>query len=401
MVSNATKDIIKTVYSSNKKLPINKRQLKKIEKFFINNADLTSDIIQAMKQEKSIGDCIDVLKSGKDEIVKQHAKQKGLQSGILSECLIAQTLADIHELEFYEDIETNAPSSTLLSLVKDNKLEHLLGNTRYVYYSQQKEIIIFQCGNPNTNDLHIHLKAGDVISEIKDIPALIQDIDLLYDNNGKLIIPDELRKQSPACAEVIERFNAETDVISSAGQNYQIGTSASDDLCRQIIKEFASNSNAEVLFLLVKNDLIAVLVDDIAKKFSNGKPIFTFKQSEIRTTGKNARATPFAPKLVEDAIREYCEETSNPNILRIAKANDKVIGWKTGRGKKDKTRFKITEQIFVRTKDITETDDYYEFDKSKINQTKSSITVHLNFPHKKEDMKEYYKDIIGTSNCAN
>ena len=209
MVSNATKDIIKTVYSSNKKLPINKRQLKKIEKFFINNADLTSDIIQAMKQEKSIGDCIDVLKSGKDEIVKQHAKQKGLQSGILSECLIAQTLADIHELEFYEDIETNAPSSTLLSLVKDNKLEHLLGNTRYVYYSQQKEIIIFQCGNPNTNDLHIHLKAGDVISEIKDIPALIQDIDLLYDNNGKLIIPDELRKQSPACAEVIERFNAE------------------------------------------------------------------------------------------------------------------------------------------------------------------------------------------------
>lgn len=58
-----------------------------------------------------------------------------------------------------------------------------------------------------------------------------------------------------------------------------------------------------------------------------------------------------------------------------------------GRGRPDKTRFKLNECFFVKSEYIREQDGYYIFDRSKIFQSKSGISIHINVKYSKEELE--------------
>lgn len=328
-------------------LVISKKTIDKINLYYKKNHKKIKNIEEF---DKNILEEIDKLKSGKDEIEKQLLLGKGLQPGVLFECVIIQSLAEHFDLDEY--------------IVSDNIEE------RYIYYSDKKDIKLIQMGSPTGTDLSLVKDGQECLIEIKDTPALLRDKDLLYDDNGKMIIPKDLEE---CFKNVLLSFNEKHSITDIMGTNYVFAEE--DDEYLPLIKRTYEQKNIKYLLTSSNDELFFIDVDSLDKKV-NGKHIISLTGSEIRSVGKNSRVKPFAPIYLDKVIKDYGIEEKD-EVLYISKTDNEVIGPVKGRGKSIYTRFKINNCFYIQYKNLEENESYYIIKKKDIRQSKSGVSFHI------------------------
>lgn len=223
--------------------------------------------------------------------------------------------------------------------------------------------------------------------EIKDMPALLMDKDLIYDENGKIIITDEIKNNYPEYVKYIQEFNSKTSMIDKMGSNYKLFDDG-DTKAIGFVKSFLDSSDIDIIMTATnKDELIGLTPKLIDYTFSDNTPLITVTGSEIRTTGKNSLANAFTPQYLNKILNEKDIAIEN-GMCRVKANSKKVIGWIHGRGKdKDTaTRFKISNAFFVKSDDIIVEDGYVKFPKEKIRQSKGGISLHISVKHTKKEI---------------
>lgn len=385
----ATKEILKKIFESSTKLIMSKKDIKKIETYYKKNSSKFDNVDDFIASNEKIGCLVNRLKSGKDEIGKQLKAKKALQPGVLYECVVAQTCAKAMGLRNYVDLETTPISKTPKEAVKYIKESRYTAcAARYAYYKKSDDSnAVVQYGNPAAGDMGIAINGQECKIEIKDMPALLMDKDIIYDEDGKIIITDEIKSNYPGYVKYIQEFNSKTSMIDKMGSNYKLFDDG-DTKAIGFVKSFLDSSDIDIIMTATnKDELIGLTPELIDYTFSDNTPLITVAGSEIRTTGKNSLANAFTPQYLNKILNEK-DIAIEDGMCRVKANNRKVIGWIHGRGKdKDTaTRFKISNAFFVKSDDIIVDNDYVKFPKEKIRQSKGGISLHISIKHTKKEI---------------
>lgn len=383
--------LVATVFNDNRKNVLTKKEITSIERYYKKNYLLYNTFESFYDSNSTIKSLISKLKAGKNEIQKQITNQRALQSGILAECVFIQTLADMLNINQFCDLEDDStiPNEVSYNLNKVQSKAKAGNTVRYVYYnSNDYNNIIFQCGNPySVGDATAIINGERVVIEIKDIIALLQDKDLEYDEDGHILITEELEHSFSDYIPFINDFNSRTTMFNEFGHNCPILSNADVTTKQHFLSSYTNSSPTDILMTSYKNKLVAIKSCDLTKTLSDGSLVLSTKGSEIRTTGKNSTKV-FTPNYLMNVLSEL-DVTVIDDMCYIDKKNTKVKGFVKGRGTTKATRFKINNCFFVRNDgSLIDCGDYYKFNIKDILQSKGGISIHISLSKNKSELKK-------------
>lgn len=310
-------------------------------------------------------------KSAYKEIQKQHNASKGLQPCILTECFIAQTIANKFGLDQFIDLDDSASTvpSGLTGAIFAAKGYTDGSKFRYCYYNSHFDTILFQCGACGTVDIVFTKFNINIRIEVKEQVAKLEECDItgLYGEDGKLIISEEFKQKRTKYVPYVDLFNQLTDVFSMEGHNFKITDYLNKTSSKAIIDAVLGTKVIDVFVLVVDNKIIPVLSDHLTDFVS-------FEGSEIRTAGRNYGKV-FTPEFVKTKIYSLGGAIDANNIVTMPYNPDFRI---KGRGTNQYNRYGLGSLIFVKLEDATVVGDEIQFHFSKILQKKPTISIHLN-----------------------
>lgn len=394
-------DVLRAIYSSTSKTTLTKKQVKDIEgefKSYQGRVKASSNVEEFIKSTTPVVRELLERKNNeavRSEINKQLQENKALQPGVISECVILRTCAEIFKLRSFIDIG-NSPMSELPNTIARfiNTGQRALFAARYVYCNKSDDsTFIIQYGNPNSADGAIILHTDEITLEVKNLPALLMDKDLIYDEDGKVVKEAELVDKYPKYMKYIDRFNSETSILDALGSNYRLFQSESSLSEKQeLVEMYFKDKPVDLILTSVKDKLIAVRPMDLNYIFKDGSPLIDVSGSEIRPVGKNLKKPIYTPKLFESVMRERGVEIIG-DTCRVYKDKLPKDFIKNGRGKTTPTRYylhplftvKITPNLSTQMHDKTLT--YIDIPIKDIEQKKSGIAVHIDIKKTKEKIK--------------
>ncbi len=301
------------------------------------------------------------------ELKKQFEKKMALQPSILTECFIAQTLANFWGLDKFEDLDAKGfiPSeiSNILFGIK-NKRDG--ASFRYIYFNDKADFVLVQCGDSSTIDaVFIKEKIGIRI-EFKEELAKINEVDIpSYGDDGKLVVSDDFKTKYPYYAPFVEIFNQKTNVFEMIGHNFNLVDYLDEENSKKIIESIVDAKFINAYVLLKGNTLIPVLGRNLHSSVG-------FSGSEIRTAGKNAKKL-WSVDFAKNEISRLGGKIADGKVF--LPLNEKM--YVTGRGMDIVTRYKINPLIFVRIEYTQVEGGIISFDFEKIEQLKPTISLHL------------------------
>lgn len=269
----AINELINTIYNNNSDLILTESDIKRLNKFFkeVNQFNEQFDAFLEENSEKTKG--ISKLKSGKYEMEKQYNQNRALQPGILSECNYVETLAKIFGLNKCLDFDRTPMNQVPIECRNYlNSGYQTFSAARYLYYSSKNQnIFIFQYGNPANGDAEIIINGNKVRIEFKERNAKAGEYDItgLYDDEGKLIISDDFRKNTPEYIPFIEKFNKETNIIEQIGHNYNDFDDETKVL--SVIEYFTRHDIDAIVSSTSNNELVILTPECIKIELPDGK----------------------------------------------------------------------------------------------------------------------------------
>lgn len=380
-------------YNYSEKMVVSRKELLKLEKYYKNNMSKYTDIESFMDSSSEIKEILEKFETGKHEIDKQLRSRKALQPSILFECACIETISKAWAFQHFVDTEVD-PATKIPAALKDfiNKTSSSVCSARYICCRKNGSTAIIQCGNPNEHDAYFVLGDALIRIEIKNINALATDIDLTYDESGKLIVSDRIKDECPRLEDYINEFNKNLSVIDHMGHNCKLADLTSKHNVRDLLTANFDGTKIDLIVSASKLDeLIAFRPSDLSFVFSDNTPLVKTSDSEIRMTGKNYINSAFTPNYLDKVLKEKnVEFNEKTGICRVYNDNKKTIGYICGRGKSknDITRFKINHAFFVKIEDVSISKDYVEFPKDKIKQSKSGISLHIKINKTKKQIKK-------------
>ncbi|CDE07572.1 putative uncharacterized protein [Bacillus sp. CAG:988] len=362
---------------------LDNQEIKEIEDFYNKNYDKFDDINDFYSLDKKIARNIKKVKSVKAEVERQFEINKRLQSGTLCECVMAETIANIYNLDSFADVFhtyiRELPANILYRLRDDNN--RIL--CRYIYYNKEDlNTFLIQYGNPTRYDADLYIDNQIVKLEFKDRIARAGEKETEYDDNGKLIYSEKFAEENPDYIPLIERFNEEYNIIDLPG-NYQIDD---EDDKKAMLKAYFKNLGFESLVSVDENSQLVAITEDCIE-VHDGKEFLSLAGSEIRRAGKNSYSV-FTKELLKKSIEEI-NGSINDDIVKIPKEKmtDRINnGRVTGK--------KINHLFFVKIENIKEDSEYYIFSLSNIKQLKPTLCVHMQIISDRAQLIEYYEDIL-------
>lgn len=381
--STTINKIMNSLYQTKHNLILKKSEIKKIESYYKANYRSFTQADEFLGGNVAVSALLGRTNSAYDEVIKQLSIGRALQPGILFECVLSQSLAHIFGLSNYMNLQ----SMEYLQLAQDIFSNYGtlidINKARYIYFSlndeKKVESALIQQGSPDTCDA-LWVSDGVVLKlEFKDVPALLLDVDLIYDDQGKIVIDDNILENHPYCAQILTEFNKTNTIFEYFSNNIKLSFDHNERV--NLINKFIQNKNIDMLITANKqNNIIGMEPSDFNLK-ANGKYLISTYGSEIRTTGKNHRTHAFTKEFLDDSLSELGVEKflrNGQTYCRVHKENTHVVGPIIGRGKNEITRFKLSPAFFLRWKDVTMNGDYIEFMEDAINQSKMGISVHIN-----------------------
>jgi hypothetical protein len=296
------------------------------------------------------------------EIQKSTVTKRLIQSAVFSECVYAQTLANIFRLPIFSDYEKDKDF--------DEKVLSLLGSydlvPRYIYANEAKSELLVQAGScKGVDSTLIHLTDKAIYSiEFKEPGARVTTADLpKYGEDGKMVITQEFLKNYSYYEDML---NEQKDINFFDIRGHNISKFSPEALRKAIISSYSSTTKkyADVIVTADKHDYLAMMP-------ANQVDIFARLEGEIR--GGRNRYKVWTPKKLAYFIEQLGGSIDGSNVSISA---DKITVGKQ-RGGEDVARHKINPLFFVRVGDATNTKGILSFRLDKVQQLKPCITANV------------------------
>lgn len=314
----------------------------------------------------------------------EHQIQKSLEQGnniqpaVFSECVYAQTFANMLKLKLFVNCteEPNFIPASVANLIKSYNLV-----PRYVYSTKDKRRMLIQAGGCGGIDSALITVINLVVYtiEFKEPGAKTSEPDLpKYGEDGKLRITKDFLNRYPQFEAML---NEQKDLNFFKNMGHNI-----NDFSEESIKVAVSNN-------YTKKYADVICTEDIEGYFVmmpvNQVQLWAKLEGEIRPSGRN-HYNVWTPYALRKFIRQF-----NPYIegetVRLEKSKLEIRTARGGDGKV--SGYKITPFFFVYAKDCRDDGINITFNITKVQQLNPTIAGKMFFKSLKyEEVKSYYQD---------
>lgn len=310
------------------------------------------------------------------QIEKSYKNGGNIQSAVFSECVYAQTFAEMIGL----DVFINCSESHNLIPAS---IEHLLNlhklHPRYAYTNGDKSRILIQAGGCNAIDSAL-ISANDLkicTIEFKEPGAKTSEPDLpKYGEDGNLVITEDFLGRYPQFAQMLEE-QKDLNFFKKMGRNENNFSVESVNVA------VSNNYTKKYADMVCTEDVDGYLVMIPADQISLWAKI----GGEIRPAGRNAYKV-WTPNALEKIIREKTG-TIEGKRATIDRSQLRVRKERGGDGKV--SGYKINPLFFVYAHDCIECGNSVKFDLDKVRQLNPTIAGKMFFDGLKYDtVKGYY-----------
>lgn len=326
-------------------------------------------------------------KSAYREIQKQFNNKMGLQPCVLTECFVAQTLANHLRLDKYIDLDDSNATvpNQLVGAIYSAQGYNDGSKFRYCYYNNHFDALVFQCGASGTVDIVFTKFNVSIRIEIKEQVSKLEECDItgLYDERGRLQLSEEFKQKRAKYVPFVYLFNAMTNIFAKEGHNFNFSSHLGDDKAKSIIADALDMKVVDLFVLVVGNKLVPVL----------SKYLFdfvTFEGSEIRTAGRNSGKV-FTPEFAKAKIESLGGTVGLDGLVSMPYDPHNRV---KGRNLDEYRRYAIGSLLFVKLEETELVNNgIIKFQFAKIYQKKPSISIHLNAKINNQSLLQQYIEI--------
>jgi hypothetical protein len=311
------------------------------------------------------------------QIRKSFEQRRIIQSAVFSECVYAQTLANMLKLDLFVNC-SETPDFIPLGVENLIRSYHLV--PRYVYSTKDKNRMLIQAGSCEGVDSAL-ISVIDVVVytiEFKEPNAKTSEPDLPgYGEDGKLKITKKFLKDYPQFSAML---NEQKDLNFFLNIGHNINTFSNES----ITKAVQSNYAKKYLDVLCTEDIDGCFVMMPA----NHVQLWAELEGEIRPAGRNHLKV-WTPRALRRLMLQY-NPSIDGTIVKLEKSKLEVRKQRGGAGKV--SGYKITSLFFIYAKDCDDDGVNITFDIAKVRQLKPTIAGKMFFRTLKYDeVKSYYR----------
>lgn len=348
------------------------RNIKRLNAYYRDNFEQFDDFDAFYNNMGNLQDQLSASRAAVLEFRKQFSTNEALQPAILTECFIAQTLANILELNNFADADggDRVPVNLANTMVS---FQGITGRAfaRYIYYNDAADVVILQYGDSSSIDAIFVRRRESVRIEFKEEKSRLSDPDItgFYDENGRLTPNDRFRTKYARYLPLIEIFNNETNVFAHVGHNYNLARHLTPESIREIAQGEFHNNIIEMFIFQHKDLIYPVHPGDLFD-------LMSFNGSEIRLSGRNTTKV-FTPIYATRIINELGGEI----IDNVVSLPYNIAARSRGRNRATDSKYKLNPYLHVRLDApsviIDEERNMIRFSFDDLLQQRPSIGLHL------------------------
>lgn len=312
------------------------------------------------------------------QIQKSYEQGQNIQSAVFSECVYAQTFANMLELDLFVNC-FNEPDFIPPSVINLIKSYHLV--PRYVYSTKDKQRMLIQAGGCGGIDSALITVINLVIYtiEFKEPGAKTSEPDLpKYGEDGRIRITKDFIDRYPQFESMLKE-QKDLNFFKNIGHNI-------------------NNFSKESINIAVSNNYTKKYADVICTEDTNGYlvmmpanqiNIWAELEGEIRPSGRNHYKV-WTPQALYRFILQY-DPTIVDSTISIEKHKLDIRKERGGDGKI--SGYKITPLFFIYVQDCIDDGQHITFDLENVQQLNPTIAGKMFFRTLKyENVKKYYQD---------
>ena len=293
-----------------------------------------------------------------DEIEKSLQSGKLIQSAIFSECVYAQTLADMLQLKDFFNFAINPEclEDDIINLIASYRLK-----PRYVYKSSDESRVLIQAGGFDGVDsalITVHEKKIFTI-EFKEPAAKTSEFDLpRYKEDGYLILDEEFSAERPHFESMVEeqitkRLNF-WDVMGSNVNDFD-----SLNVLFAVTENYNHKKYADVICVEDVDGFLTMIP-------ANQVSLWATTKGEIRPAGRNPYSV-WTPITLRRFIADLGGNIENGLVTLPLKS---LTTAKRRGGNDDVGRFKINPIFFVKPDKVRKSGDQINFELKDVRKDK-------------------------------
>lgn len=355
-LSKAQREILSEFYQvSHTKVIFNKKARQDIWSNFITQKTIP---------ELGLGDKCPALLA---ELEKSISSGNLVQSAVFSECVYAQTLANMLRLrEFYEfSLSPDSLSASIVKLIASYGLK-----PRYVYKNHSGRRALVQAGgHGGVDSALITIADNNVFTiEFKEPGAKTSEPDLpTYGEDGFLRTTAEFKSDYPQFELMLkEQIEKRLNFFNVMGSNVNDFTVESVQMA--VSENYAIKKYADVICVEDKSGYLTMLPANQVGKWANTR-------GEIRPAGRNHYKV-FTPEFLKKSITDL-GGTVHSDRFQVPYAS--LVGARKRGGTSEVNRLKLNPLLFVYAKDVTTSEGLATFAQSRVRQLRPTISAHMFF----------------------
>ena len=359
------------------RIPLTKSQKEILKEFY---AVVPTQVIFAKKERKKIWD--DFIRDSKRipdldlqkrcpallaELQKSIDNEKLIQSAVFSECVYAQTLANMLRLELFHNFshDQSCLSDTIVRLLDSYHLK-----ARYVYQSRDGRRVLIQAGGYGGIDSAlITVHDNNVFTiEFKEPSAKTSEPDLpAYNEDGFLLVSEDFIAKNPQFELMLrEQIDKGLNFWKMLGSNIHDFSVQSIQVA--VSENYAAKKYADVICVEDIHGYLTMLP-------ANQVGMWADIRGEIRPAGRNLYKV-WTPK----ALEGFIEESEGVIVDGFVTMPVGRLTTAKARGGSDEIhRYKINSVFFVYAADVVVKHGLAHFSMSKVSQIKPTISAHMFF----------------------
>lgn len=315
------------------------------------------------------------------QVKRSYETGKNIQSAVFSECVYAQTIANMFELNVFVNCYENTdyiPKKVV------NFLDSYRLVPRYVYANENKSRMLIQAGGCDGVDSALVTVVDDLIFytiEFKEQGAKTGEPDLpKYGEDGLLITNEKWLLKNPQFKEMLEEQKG-LNFFEVKGHNINNFSSKSIALA---VSNVGVNKIITVICTEDKNGLLVMLP-------SNQAFMWAETEGEIRPAGRN-HYNVWTPCALRNFLKELKAEFDG-DMVTIDKSLLKERKERGGDGKP--SGYKLTPLFFIYSKDCINCGNLITFNISKVRQLNPTIAGKMFFSTLDYyEVREYYMKLL-------
>lgn len=369
-------------------IPLTKQQKEIMKEFYnisptkviFNKAERNELWKKATKREESLDFLMLKQKCPalEHQIKRSYTSRHNIQSAVFSECVYAQTFANMMKLGRFVNCfdEKNFIPSTIESLLSSY---HLVA--RYVYSTDDKSRMLIQAGGCDGIDSALITVIDLVIYtiEFKEPGAKTSEPDLpKYGEDGVLVISKPWLANNPQFEAMLNE-QVGLNFFNVMGSNVNNFSLESIDIA--VSKNYTGKKKfADVICTEDINGYLVMLP-------TNQASLWAKVEGEIRPAGRNHYKV-WTPNALRNFLKQKSAIIKN-DIVSIPKHNLVERRERGGNGRL--SGYKVTPLFFVYIADCVEKNGIVTFDIHKMQQLNPTIAAKMFFKNlKHSDVKKYY-----------